>query len=304
MIYRNFSKVIYSKRNINFEILRIVAAFGIVAYHANVPVKDLPYAGLIVFLALSPLVEAKYNWSTNRSPKQIAKSLLVPWAFWLIVYAGANLAFNKPPFPAGQSIAAILYGSSPHLWFLPFIFVALCTIGQIKKVCTVTQVYWSSTIMTTTTLFTSDEWRPLALSFAVPYAQWAHAAAAVFGGIALGTYRNSMKFAWAGLLLIGFALSVCAWYAIPGISITYSTGLLLVVFAMFAPDCFSKYEKAIRTVSQCMFGVYLIHILAIAIVNRFIPCDNYLAVVFIFLVCLIGVFFTRRMFPPTKMVLG
>jgi hypothetical protein len=215
-------------RNINFEILRVIAAFGIVAYHANVPMKDIPYAGLIVFLTLSPLIDVKYNWYANRRSKQIARSLLVPWAFWLIAYAGANLAISKPPFPAGHSLASVFYGSSPHLWFLPFIFTVLCMIGQIEKACTVTQVFWCSTTVTTAILITSSEWRPLALNFTVPYAQWVHAAAAVCGGIALGTYRKSMKFAGVGLLLIGIALGVCAWSAIPGISITYSIGLLSV----------------------------------------------------------------------------
>lgn len=300
----NENEIHSPKRNVNFEILRIMAAFGIVSYHANAPMKDIPYAGLVVFLALSPLVETKFNWTNIRHLTHFSKSLLIPWTFWFIVYAGANWVIGKPPLPEGYSLASLLYGSSPHLWFLPFIFIMMFAVSQLKRAFSATQVFWLSVIATAAILLTSNEWRPYAINVAVPYAQWAHAIAAVFGGLALGTYRLGMKYAWAGLVLMGCALGICAGYVIPGISLTYPIGLLLVAFAMFAPDRLSKYEKVIRPVSQCMFGVYLVHILAIAIVNRFTPVSNYRAVILIFCACLTGVFVTRRILPQARIVLG
>lgn len=293
-----------SPRNVNVEILRIIAAFGIVAYHANVPFKDIPYAGLIVFLALSPLVDTKFGWLKVRPVSSLAKVLLVPWAFWFVVYAAANLIMHKPLLPEGPSVASLLYGSSPHLWFLPFMFAVLVAIGLLKKAHPTTHLFWISAIATSAILVTSPHWRPLAMTFPAPYAQWLHALAAAFAGLALGVYRNTIKFAWLGFALIGIALVVCAAYQLDGMSSTYPIGILLVAMAMVAPDSFSAHSKTIRAISECMFGVYLVHILGIAIVNKITPASNYGTVIVIFSACLLGVFITRRLIPSTKIVLG
>lgn len=292
------------RRNLNVEILRIIAAFGIVAYHTSVPAKEIPYAGLIVFLALSPLVDAKFNWSKMRPVSNLAKVLLLPWIFWLIVYAIANVAFQKPPLPGGISFASVLYGSSPHLWFLPFIFATLGLIGLVKQVCSAEQVFWLAVFGAVAMLTTSAVWWPQAIHLVPPYSQWSHAGAAVFAGLALGLYRPSSKFAWGGITAIGFAVAVCASYQLIGMSLTYPIGLVAVAIALFAPDRFTAHEQAIRAVSQCMFGVYLVHILAIAVVNKLMPVNNYVVALAIFAACFFGVFAVRKILPQTKLVLG
>lgn len=291
-------------RNVNVEILRIIAAFGIVAYHASAPVKEIPYAGLIVFLALSPLVDARFNWSKIRPVRNLAKVLLLPWIFWLIVYAIANVAFHRPPLPGGLSVASVLYGSSPHLWFLPFIFVALCGIGLLKPVCPAAQVFWLAVAATATILITSATWWPQAIHWPTPYSQWSHAAAAVFAGLALGLYRPSIRFAWGGIAIMAIALAVCASYDLIGMSLTYPIGLIAVAIAMFAPERFAAHGQTIRALSQCMFGVYLVHILAIAVVNKLMPVNCYPVAFAIFAACFIGVFAVRKVLPQTKLVLG
>lgn len=291
-------------RNFNVEILRIFAAFGIVAYHASAPFKDHSYAGLIVFLALSPLVDTRFNWLKVRPVSSLAKALLVPWAFWFAVYAAANMVMHKPVLPEGFSVASVLYGSSPHLWFLPFIFVVLGVIGLLKKTLSNAELFWISAIATSAILVTSAHWRPLALNFPAPYAQWLHGLAAIFAGLALGVYRDTIKFAWLGIVAMAIGLLACANYRLDGMSMTYAIGMLSVVVAMIAPDLFSAHSKTIRAISECMFGVYLVHILGIAIVNKITPVSNYGTVIVIFSVCLFGVFATRRLLPKTKIVLG
>lgn len=87
-------------------------------------------------------------------------------------------------------------------------------------------------------------------------------------------------------------------------SITYPIGLLSVLIAMVAPDSFSAHSKTIRALSECMFGVYLVHILGIAIANKITPAGNYGTVIVIFCACLLIVYVTRRILPKTKIVLG
>lgn len=291
-------------RHTNLEILRIAAAFGIVGYHAQVPAKEVPYAGLIVFLALSPLVDARFNWAKIRSMTSLAKVFLLPWAFWFIVYAAANLVMHKPVLPEGNSVGSVLYGSAPHLWFLPFIFIMLGVMGLIKRGCAPVVVFWIATAMASLVLATSIGWRPITINAAVPYTQWIHGAAAVLAGLALGLYRDTFRGAWVGIVLLGAALLLCATYQLPGLSVTYAIGLVAVAVALFAVEPFNSHGKGIRAVSQCMFGVYLVHILAIAIVKKVVPVDNYAMALAIFAICLAGVALTRRILPQTKLVLG
>lgn len=300
----NMGRKPLAARNANLEILRIIAAFGIIAFHAQVPDKDVPYAGLIVFLALSPLVDARFNWTRTRPVSNLAKVLLVPWTFWFAIYAAANVVMHKPALPEGHSVGSVLYGSAPHLWFLPFIFIVLVALGLIKRACTAPQVFWFSVIATSTILTAAILWRPPSINVAVPYAQWLHAAAAIFAGLALGLYSRAIRFAWAGIAVMSASLLACVSYDLIGMSVTYAVGLVAVAAAVFAPQLFAGHERAIRSVSQCMFGVYLVHILAIAIVKKVVPVDNYATALAIFALCLAGVALTRRIIPQSKLVLA
>lgn len=293
-----------AERNTNLEILRIVAAFGIVAYHAQVPFKEVPYAGLIAFLALSPLVDARFNWTRIRSIVSLANVFLLPWVFWFVIYAAANVVMNKPALPEGNSVASVLYGSAPHLWFLPLIFVVLAALGQIKRVCSPVVVFWIAIAAGSLVLATAIAWHPQTMAAPAPYAQWIHGSAAILAGLALGLYRATIKGAWGGIVVLSAALLICSTYWLPGMSLTYAIGLVGVGLALFSREPFAAYGKAIRAVSQCMFGVYLVHILAIAIVKKVVPVDNYAVALVIFMLCLAGVALIRRILPQTRLVLG
>lgn len=54
-------------RNQAIELLRIMSAFGIVAYHGGAPFRELAYAGLVIFLILAPATDLRFNWNRARS---------------------------------------------------------------------------------------------------------------------------------------------------------------------------------------------------------------------------------------------
>jgi len=99
-------------RNQAIESLRVVAAFGIVAFHAKVAGAQAFYAGLVVFLFLAPMFEAGPNWLRKRGTGELARTLLLPYAFWYLFYLAANFFVGKPLFVDWVFISVLAAGPS------------------------------------------------------------------------------------------------------------------------------------------------------------------------------------------------
>lgn len=87
------------KRDQYVELFRIIAAFGIVAFHTKVPLAAISYAGLIFFFILSLYYEVGPNWAKRRRLRDLAVMFLVPLAFWQVIYGAMNVAVGNPLFP-------------------------------------------------------------------------------------------------------------------------------------------------------------------------------------------------------------
>ena len=106
-------------RNGFLDYLRLIAAFGIVWFHAAAPGYRIAYAGLPVFLVLLAL-------PSRMGMADRARRLLLPFLIWSAVYALFR-AWNAAE--QGQALfewwkpRMFLTGTSIHLWFLPFAFL-------------------------------------------------------------------------------------------------------------------------------------------------------------------------------------
>ena len=88
-------------RNPWIECLRLIAICGVIAFHARVPIlATWAYAGLVAFVILSPYVDARYNERRQRSMPALARSFLIPWLFWMVVYGALKLATGNALFRA------------------------------------------------------------------------------------------------------------------------------------------------------------------------------------------------------------
>ena len=291
-------------RNQAVELLRVVAAFGIIAFHANAPFHDVAYSGLVVFLALSPLMDAQYNWDRRRSPNQLAKTFLLPWAFWMVVYGAIKIALHKPVLVAGNPVAGILYGTSAHLWFLPFMCIILIVSNLMKGHCRPVWIVWLCSITAALLLFGVMFWRPISLTWPLPLPQWIHALPAVLIGLAIGLRHRVGQLALPALAVVAAALAFAVWMLIPGISIPYGLGFALVILAITIPANKWPGWLYIQPVSECMMGVYLVHIIFLYIFDKLTGSANYLTVLLAFIFSFLSVWCARRMVPASKLVLG
>jgi len=126
-----------SSRVTGLDAARVLATFGVVWVHTleiqgqDPAINTLGrfgtsfYALAAVFLAARSLL----NRATTQPLDVIrrrAKRLLIPFALWCAIYAAF---YFSTMMPQGHPIAAItrywgpLFGTAPHLWFLPFAFM-------------------------------------------------------------------------------------------------------------------------------------------------------------------------------------
>jgi hypothetical protein len=108
-------------RNNWIEALRVIAAFGIVWFHADIPGRRIAYSGLALFLALSTYLECQRDPDRPLELGKLASRLLTPWAAFYAFYVVLDLVRHRD-WVQGNPLSWVLEGPSPHLWFLPYAF--------------------------------------------------------------------------------------------------------------------------------------------------------------------------------------
>jgi hypothetical protein len=294
-----------SSRDQSIETLRILATFGTVAYHAGAPFHEFAYSSLIVFLALSPMVDTRFNWDRRRPVEALVAALLIPWAFWTLLYGAVNLLLHRPLFPEGPASTGILYGTSQHLWFLPFMFAVLLLLNILKRHIRPSVLFWFCTIMTATLLVTVSLWRPVSFTFPPPFPQWIHAAPAVFAGGVLGLagkMNRGSRLAATLIVAMGLVVAMLAW--LPDIGIPYACGIVMIALvARFGPGRLPPTWN-VQPLASCMMGVYLSHMILLRIFGAITGHGNYVTVTLAFVTGSLGVWMARRFLPATKRILG
>ncbi|MFT3976193.1 MAG: acyltransferase [Sphingomonas bacterium] len=295
---------IKQKRNQAIEMLRIFAAFEIVSYHSMAPFHNLTYSGLIVFLILSPLMDTRYNWGRRRNIGKLSLQFLLPWFFWILIYGVKNIVTHKTFFPSENIAEGLLYGTSPHLWFLPFMFITLAFLNLLKPYFSPIWLFWICVICAALIMATVSVWRLPSLSWSLPFPQWMHAAAPTLIGIALGLIGRIGKTAWLASATIFCALFVALSANLPGIGIPYATGIILTTIITSLPVKWIPRYWNVQPIADCMMGVYLTHILSLYVWGKFTGNGNYLTVFLAFTFSLLAVWLCRKLVPTSRFVLG
>jgi fucose 4-O-acetylase-like acetyltransferase len=245
------------------EAFRTLAAAMIVWYHAGVGMQELAYGGLIVFLIISTYLAAQAgNRSIKLSLKAKFQRLMVPWFVWVVIYGTVNLMLGKPVAPESSSwLGKFLTGTAPHLWYMPFIFMALLLIDVLKNNVSARLIGVASGFAAATILFTVACWRDYSLTLGYPVAQYCHAAAGVALGLFFGYRTKIPKYLFLGLLALVLAGAVYAmsWRSVGA---TYLVGILcggVLSYEWLDGANFLGLEK----LAPYTLGIYFIHILVL-----------------------------------------
>jgi hypothetical protein len=123
-------------------------------------------------------------------------------------------------------------------------------------------------------------------------------------GIAIGLARRVGVTAFLGAFIVAVGLALAVAARLPGISITYSVGIIATVIVVFTGTKWFPTAWSVQQVANCMLGVYLIHGLILSVISRLTGKGNYLTVVITFLTSLGFVWVARRSLPLSRFVLG
>lgn len=263
----------------SYDYARLIAAFGIVIFHAGSSGAFIGYAALPFFLLL--FVSLGWKSAANLDfPKYIngrKERLLKPWLVWSAVYGVlklAEVAVSDTTIADEFAPYMLLTGPAIHLWFLPFVFFVCLLIWPLARI---------SPLLVGAVAFTSA----LALQaynqghgLPVPLAQWAYVAPAVCLGFCLAVITRrvaiicvfagfSFVFGWtAGLLQITLAaLSIiaCQWIIVPQTPLSKKLAAASMGVYLVHPLVFSVFQRTLPLEKSNIFTAILVALLSLCI---------------------------------------
>jgi fucose 4-O-acetylase-like acetyltransferase len=253
--------------------LRVFAAASIVWFHTpGVPARSVGGIGLALFVYLSFM-----NVGGMQSPRAMlarrGRQLLLPWAFWWLVYAAERvwLARGIPSEVASpESIWALLVWPSVHLWFLPFLFATHFLVLAARAAAAPISAPMKSVLALAVGLLLLE---CIAITPQLPpfAAQIWRATPAIGVGLVYGyCVTLSRPRQLVAVLIVGIlvtAASLLAWWAGDHVVAVAAAGssALMVLVALPVP----RYRWVMR-LARLTMGVYLIHPLAMHMVRKLI----------------------------------
>ncbi len=123
------------------DLARFLAALGIVWDHARAPFADVGYLSLALFLILtSYFALGSYDRAAARGQAAgfwaaRARRILVPWLAWCAFYKVLQYYMADDPWavPLLSDPFSLMLGSWVHLWFLPFVMIALVIVPWVAR---------------------------------------------------------------------------------------------------------------------------------------------------------------------------
>lgn len=261
------SGLVNRKARDDIELLRIICSFGIVYFHSQVAFGHLfSYSSLILFVGLSAYLGGKGSGLMESLIKR-AKRLLVPWAFWFVVYALVNYKNHRIIIDAQNGyLAGVLAGPSIHLWYLPFIFICLLFIDLARLALSEVTISVVSWVISVSLFLTADFWYAAIVNEGEPWGQYGNAIPCVFAGLYLSKC-SSIKYCHNKLM--SFALVFASLVAGNGVSagVAYPVGIAALVCIQRGYLSGLKFPP-VHFLSKYTFGIYLVHVLMLRLAAK------------------------------------
>ncbi len=285
------SESTHAKRNQTIEALRIAAAFGVVVFHSGSPFRHVAYFGLIIFVMMSAMWAVKKSAPFAQAMRGSALKILPAWLVWFSMFGALNVAFGAAflRIDDGHLVLAILRGTSLHLWYLPFIVICMALIYAIPRPYP-KWVSIGSGAAGAGMIALASFWLPVSAAMISPLPQYAHAAAAVLIGVAMGggQARTAAIMALAGMLVAALTGEVY-------MATTYALAVVVLTATILAPDFLRNWN--IQRLSSTAFGVYVLHPIPLYHIAPRIGLSGTLSAVFAFVVSIMIVLVVARLTP-------
>lgn len=251
------------------DLARFIAAFGVVLAHAQASPRDWAgHLSLALFAILTAYLAMK---SAERAGGRFAylpraRRLMLPWVIWSLFYWAVEYAVADGPdrFLPLVDPWSLLYGGFIHLWFLPFIAVAMLLVAPVLSFVTTPQrLIGASALLVglSAPLF----WVHEAVVLPMPLPQWAFTLPCYVLGLlvarAHGMKRPDIAIAAGG------ALSLMAIWMGQGAPWTFTVIIGFAAFELFWRLPVSG--KWALHLGQVAFGIYLVHPFVMLVIYKF-----------------------------------
>lgn len=239
-----------SGRNGSVDYLRFVGSIGIIWFHLHLPGSEIGLAALPMFVALFVC------FGLGRDIATLNRRLLFPWLIWSGVF---GLCKVVQAVISGGAVAdefewwMVLAGPSIHLWFLPFSYVFVLLVSQMRRRARGALVV----ILVPCSIWLTD------IALPQPFAQWVTVIPAACMGMVLNVLGpRSMRAHFFGWVSVSIALlMVVAGREV--VALQYVIGISAVLMALAIRV---RATWISQTLSEISFGVYLVHPLVFALV--------------------------------------
>ena len=280
------------------DFFKILSSFAIIWFHSPVQLGNkIAYSGLLFFITFSVfllLTKSQQGYSFYK----LYKRYLWPWFFWLVIYGLGNLLLSKSFLIQTDNILySILAGSHYHLWYLPYMFMALVLLDVCKPYIKINLfVFWVLLILWAAT---ENVWRLWSISEGMPVSQYIHGFGAICIGILLSTpgiwsYNKSwnLLFVHSSIFIILLYLSFYTEIGLP-----YFIGISFVYMSVFIKSNFIPRSviQAVKMIAKLTFGIYLIHPVFIYFLQSYVHI--YFLPVMVFMSSILFIYFLRLTFP-------
>lgn len=255
-------------RNGAIDLMRFVAAGGIVVFHAGAPGAELGLAGLYFFILLLPIhsLGRDAQQPSVTAIKDRVKRFALPWLGWSAIYAvlkllevvvfGARFETEFKPWMA-------LTGPAIHLWFLPFALVVTISFQVIRPWLDVATSAPSLSMLLKLAAVTLC---CLSLVFLEPgddppWAQYLPAIPAVLLGIALAFFDTPR----GKLLLVTVSFLLFWWLGWPSVAVQLIVAALAYLTCVIFPWHGSYLS---RRAANLALTIYLVHPMMLSLATR------------------------------------
>lgn len=282
-------KVVGYRRAI--DLARFLAAVGIVWDHARAPYADIGYVSLALFLMLTSFLAVQSyeragpaDTGTRRFWLSRAQRIALPWLFWSVVYFFVHHWVTDGEGPWWQiDPFTLLIGSSLHLWFLPFVMIALVLIPPMARAIRTPATVWLACgglialSLPLAWVSLPIAWVENSGAFNEPLPQWAFSLPLfLYGAIAALARRLdivALPVATAAVISLGEYLIE------PG----FGSVQMIIVALLFEALWRWNLKGAWATVlAGLAFGVYLVHPFFMLVAFKFLGTDTDRAIIGLF----------------------